>query len=54
MKKITALAFYGKDKKGGLLEQLIYKAVTEKKAIVKGLGGGFIAVKMNSYRSIAL
>lgn len=40
MEKITALAFYGKDKKGGLLEQLIYKAVTEKKAIVKGLGSG--------------
>lgn len=40
MKKITAIEFHGKDKKGGLLKECIYKAVNEHKQVHKGLGGG--------------
>lgn len=40
MKKITAIEFHGKDKKGGLLKECINKAVNEHKQVHKGLGGG--------------
>lgn len=40
MKKITAIEFHGKDKKGGLLKKCIDKAVNEHKQVHKGLGGG--------------
>ena len=32
MKKITAIEFHGKDKKGGLLKECINKAVNEPKS----------------------
>ena len=40
MKKITAIEFHGKDKKGGLLKECINKAVNEHKQVHKGLGVG--------------
>ncbi|MGN1281387.1 MAG: tyrosine-type recombinase/integrase [Succinivibrio sp.] len=40
MKKITAIEFQGKNKKGGLLKECIDKAVNEHKQVHKGLGGG--------------
>lgn len=40
MKKITELAFRGRDKKSGLLKECVTKAINEHKNVQKGLGAG--------------